>query len=636
MNFWILSFLSFFWLASIVIGWKFKNTDHNVSDFLIGKRKLSFFIFVFAITSIFITNINFFSQPSLNLNVGFIGSYLAFSVMIISIVSIFFLKRQWILGKRFGYITPSEMYCDYFKGNTFRYIVIVISVIFIIPFAGLQLYLGGKLLDTVTENLINPTLASWMLGLIICTYVGLGGIKSVAHNNAFKFIIIIFGIIILGLISYNLTGGFTSLNQSLAKLTLLKENGIHRTISLFSMPEVINLNSGYDFNNEKIEWTSALIFTFVLSTVGIFCAPAFTMWCFSSESSKPFASQQVWVMTFFVGFVLIFFTTFLGISSHFLGSNAIVNDAGINISKFLSEYTSQTNFDLNLFINYSMTIKETSPWLFSILVISAFAVIQTTVAAFVSTTAGIFSRDIFKKIISPKASTTAQILATRISTILIIFLSLILITFAEKIIWILNGFAISLAFQMLIPLLAICYIPWFTKEGIVAGLLGGLFVLILTDPTGHLLLGNFLPWGPWPLTIHSSFWALIVNLCLAISISHLKPNTIDRVHRQKYFDYIEDQTGIAFVNRHFIPAALVFGAFLILFGFGPGAFIGNTLFGHPNDPTTWAFGIPSIWVWQILFWAFFVGYAWFLAYKLEMSTERDNEIISLTDDFGER
>ena len=80
----------------------------------------------------------------------------------------------------------------------------------------------------------------------------------------------------------------------------------------------------------------------------------------------------------------------------------------------------------------------------------------------------------------------------------------------------------------------------------------------------------------------------------------------------------------------------MFGAFLILFGFGPGAFIGNTLFGHPNDPTTWAFGIPSIWVWQILFWAFFVGYAWFLAYKLEMSTERDNEIVSLTDDFGER
>ena len=100
MNFWILSFLSFFWLASIVIGWKFKNTDHNVSDFLIGKRKLSFFIFVFAITSIFITNINFFSQPSLNLNVGFIGSYLAFSVMMIGLVSIFFSKETMDIRKK--------------------------------------------------------------------------------------------------------------------------------------------------------------------------------------------------------------------------------------------------------------------------------------------------------------------------------------------------------------------------------------------------------------------------------------------------------------------------------------------------------------------------------------------------------
>ena len=47
MNYWIFGFLSIFWIASIAIGWKFKSSEQNVSDFLIGKRKLSFFYFYF-------------------------------------------------------------------------------------------------------------------------------------------------------------------------------------------------------------------------------------------------------------------------------------------------------------------------------------------------------------------------------------------------------------------------------------------------------------------------------------------------------------------------------------------------------------------------------------------------------------
>ena len=121
-----------------------------------------------------------------------------------------------------------------------------------------------------------------------------------------------------------------------------------------------------------------------------------------------------------------------------------------------------------------------------------------------------------------------------------------------------------------------------------------------------------------------------------VGVTYIKQNPIDRVHRQKYFDYIEDQAGISHSNRHLMVTALTLGAFLILFGFGPGASIGNSLFGIPDDPSTWSFGLPSIWVWQILFWAFFVGYTWFLAYKLELSTESDKEVVSLSDDYGQK
>lgn len=635
-NLQIIVLLVVFWSSSIFIGWKFKDTSRSMADFLLGNRKIGFFVFIFATSSILITNINFLSQPNLNLDIGFMGSYLVFVIIIIAIASIFFQKKQWVLGKRFGYITPSEMYGDYFKSKSLQLIIIFIAVLFVVPFAGLQIFLSGQLLSVISNNIINPISSSWIIGSIMCIYIALGGIKSVAYNNAIKFLLIIFGFLILGLISYNLTGGFTSLNINLAKLSSLQETGTNKTLSLFYIPEIIKLNSGFNMSNAEINWTGTLMFTLILSAVGIYTSPAFSMWCFSSENPKPFASQQVWISCFLIGFILVFFVTFFGISGHLLGSNALVNDAGINISKFLSTSINKTLSSTNLLTSYGFAIKETSQWLFAILIIGAFAIFQSTASAFIATTSGILSRDIYKKIINSAATQEKQILITRISVLLIILSSLTLITFFQEIIWILNSFAISLAFQMIIPLIAICYFPWFTKNGIIAGLVGSFVVLILTDPVGHFLLQDILPWGPWPLTIHSSFWAVIFNLTIAITISYTQPNSIDRVHRQKYFDYLEDQAGIPFYNRYLIPAVLTMGIIFIFFGFGPGAVIGNELFGSAKDPSTWSFGMPSIWVWQILFWSLFVGLAWFLAYKLGLSTDNENNVVALKDDFGDR
>ncbi len=58
----------------------------------------------------------------------------------------------------------------------------------------------------------------------------------------------------------------------------------------------------------------------------------------------------------------------------------------------------------------------------------------------------------------------------------------------------------------------------------------------------------------------------------------------------------------------------------LLFAAGPGAVFGNNLFGDPNRPAEWLFGIPSIWAWQMLGWAVGVGVLALLAYFLELST----------------
>ena len=48
-----------------------------------------------------------------------------------------------------------------------------------------------------------------------------------------------------------------------------------------------------------------------------------------------------------------------------------------------------------------------------------------------------------------------------------------------------------------------------------------------------------------------------------------------------------------------------------------------------------SFGMPSIWAWQILWWALGCFMMWFLAYKMELSTVPETEIQSLYEDIGD-
>ena len=92
-----------------------------------------------------------------------------------------FLKRQWILGKRFGYVTPGEMLADYFKGDMVRVLTVVVALCFSVPYLGLQLAASGKLFNVLSDGMWGVTTGTWVLAGIVALYVGLGGLRSVAY-----------------------------------------------------------------------------------------------------------------------------------------------------------------------------------------------------------------------------------------------------------------------------------------------------------------------------------------------------------------------------------------------------------------------------------------------------------------------
>ena len=107
-------------------------------------------------------------------------------------------------------------------------------------------------------------------------------------------------------------------------------------------------------------------------------------------------------------------------------------------------------------------------------------------------------------------------------------------------------------------------------------------------------------------------------------------------HRMKYHNFLRQHASLSADKQKLKPAAWIITMVWLFFGIGPGAVIGNDIFGAPDAGIEgWTFGMPSIWAWQILWWGLGIFMMWFLAYKMEMSTLPEREVEALVEDIGD-
>jgi SSS family solute:Na+ symporter len=266
-------------------------------------------------------------------------------------------------------------------------------------------------------------------------------------------------------------------------------------------------------------------------------------------------------------------------------------------------------------------LSGSTPWLVALLAVCALAAMQSTGAAYMSTFSGMITRDVYKRYIKPDASESAQKLCGRIFVVIVALAALVVASFAKDALVMLGGLAVAYGFQMFPALMGACYFPWLSRRGIVIGLVAGLLGVTLTDNTVTWFAWLGVPWGKYPLTIHSAGWGILFNLLFTIGGSFLLPdNSADRESRAKRSRFLGELTAVAPEKQKFkwLGLGLILVWFLV--GFGPFATIGNTLFSDPNSPETWGpFGLPSLWVWQLVVLAFGVFVMWFLAFFLGFS-----------------
>jgi len=637
---WLFVFVLLYWAYCIYWGVKCAMSARTASDFFIAGRRISIWVFVLAATATSFSGWTFMGHPGLLYRDGFQYAYASFYAITIPFTGVMFLKRQWILGKRFGFVTPGEMLAHYFRSDIIRILVVLVALCFSVPYLGIQLRASGFLFNVLTDDLLSVNVGMWLLSAVVILYVASGGLRAVAYVDTLQCVLLAAGIIIVGIIAINYVGGFEQLNRGIAALA---EFDAKRTPDGYShyvaIPGVIQFVS----NGPSAvggAWTGIMILTYMFALMGIQSSPAFTMWAFSNNNPAPFAPQQVWASSFGIGFILFVFTAFQGLGGHLLGADtAFTAAAPEHVNNVLGlglgggDLMQAAGKQGMLVPQLIHLMQDTAPWLVGLLSVCALAAMQSTGAAYMSTAGGMLTRDILKHFFSQDLSHERQVWFGRIGVIVIVGAALVVATTTTDALVLLGGLAVAFGFQMWPALLAVCYWPWLTRAGVTIGLAAGLVAVVCTETIGQNL--GITAWGRWPLTIHSAGWGILFNLGLAVAISAMTQDESDHQHKMKYHDYLRQRAALPEDKKSLVPAAWIITLVWFFFAIGPGAVIGNTIFGDPNDYNSWIFGMPSIWAWQILWWALGVFMMWFLAYKMGMSTVPEQDVEALYEDVGD-
>jgi len=626
--FWILFFLSIYSFLLIYFGLKVFRKNNSALDLIIDNKNLSGVLFTFIATSASIFGSIFLVFPGVIFRDGFSAAYISFCVILIPLGGILFFKRQWILSKNFGYTSPIEMFNDYFESKCIKYLIIFITLSFSIPFLSLQLSASGKIYNYLSNGFLDYDIMTWILALVLLLSIILGGIKSIGFSSVVQTFLIWIGIVSIGLFTLQLIGGINSLSDNLSILSNLDGTKWNKSPSnnysaLFSTPDIIQLTKGIGKENPVGGiWTIAMIFTFVLTFLGIQSSPAFSMLVFSCKNTKFFAFQQVWVFAFLFGIAIFIFLVIQGMTSNFLGANPLINNVNSNSINLLPNTIGLAG-EGNLVLSLINKIGNFAPWAVGALAICGLAALQSTGSILISSGAYIVTRDLFFSYYKKKNNDKNLKLFYRLFALLIVIFSLILISKFSELLYLFGGIAISLGFQMCVPLFSICYFSWFTSKGVSSGLFAGILTVLLTDDIGQYFFFEYLPWGSWPLTIYSGFWGIFANILVTTIVSVFTQSENETFHKKKFHEIFKEENKNLYNKKFFLVIILLF--IWIFFSIGPGAIIGNDIFGLPNDKSTWIFKIPSIWAWQIFFWIFGVFILWLMAYKIKMSMEPHNK-----------
>lgn len=189
----------------------------RAEDYFLAGRSLGPYIFLL---SLFGTNMTAFailgsSGHAFNNGIVTFGLMASSSALVIPLTLFFIGTRVWALGKRYGFITPVQMFRDRWECSHIGTIIFLVQAAFLIPYIIIGVMGGGTALNAISAGKVPYWFGGAIVALTVMCYVFFGGMRGTAWVNAFQTILFLsFGAIALLVIGAGM-GGFRQSAESM-------------------------------------------------------------------------------------------------------------------------------------------------------------------------------------------------------------------------------------------------------------------------------------------------------------------------------------------------------------------------------------------------------------------------------------
>jgi solute:Na+ symporter, SSS family len=396
--------------------------------------------------------------------------------------------RMWVLSHKYDHVTPGDMLGHRYESTAVRVLVAFVALLFTLPYIQLQLEGAGELLELLTTGADGVAMIPYAWGSaltagVVVMYVVLGGGRAVGWSDVVQSFLFILVMLFVGWTVWNYYGGteriFTAFRES--------EN----------LQKALTLPGTSGTQNYGI-WTTR----FLAFAMGF---AALNTWNKTYSAASPKVIRQVAAVLPI--FLLI---SYLPTMMYSFGA----------MTEYHMMDTPRKDFLLYFFFNDHMQ------QIGYIILLAAFAAGMSTLDVVLLSVSAVATKDIYQGWFKQKSDpvTTARI--GRWVVLGVCILAWVLAMNRGLGLARLGILSYSGTANLIFPLIGATFWARATKWGVIAGLIGGTSVTLLTD---GLIFGGPESWiGQLFLTdlgfytyIYPPFAGLVVNLILFVGVSLL-------------------------------------------------------------------------------------------------------------------
>jgi len=189
----------------------------KAEDYFLASRSLGPFVFLL---SLFGSNMTAFailgsSGHAFNNGIVTFGLMASSSALVIPLTIFLIGTRVWALGKKYGFMTPVQMFRDRWECSHIGTVIFAVQAVLLLPYVIIGIMGGGTTLATISGGFVPFWFGGAIVAMVVMSYVFFGGMRGTAWVNTFQTILfLVFGAIAVVVIGYGM-GGFSAAAEQL-------------------------------------------------------------------------------------------------------------------------------------------------------------------------------------------------------------------------------------------------------------------------------------------------------------------------------------------------------------------------------------------------------------------------------------